>query len=343
MSWASENRWWRERARERWAPSRPEPLLVRAWLDAPVAYDGYDPLTLEGALQCAVVARETGRTPDDVFSDCPLGADLADTDIQVPIVDTVVGDIPIAHASIGWFSPDAIETKRQNWKRADAEHYNRPVVKISQADTKTQMVAKATVTALHVDFYVEGDREKLRDLLLDVPTLGASRAGGLGMVLGWEVVPVPMRWWWYGPGRRLMRSLPLDAIGDARGFTAREATLRAPYWHPRTRRWCGVPEQRIGEPMGEARGRFFITGHAVRRFRERIPGRRKLGYSAALAELVSLAEAAHYVRTESDGTELWRGPSPTRVRLIVSRQIAGLPQVLTVRPAWDGLMPAAAP
>lgn len=263
MSWAEANSEWISRARARWSPEHPEPLLVRAWLAAEVAYDGFDPLTIEGALQVAVCIRETGRPPDDVYSGCPVSAPLDATDIQIPIVDTVVGGIPIAHASVGWFAPDAVATKRQNWKRADAENYNQPIVKVSEAGTKTQMVLKATVTTTHVDFYVEGERAKLLDLLGDVAALGAGRSGGIGAVHGWEAIPVPVCWWWLGPGERLMRTLPASTHGDARGCDIREATLRAPYWHPRTRRTCGVPIQRLGEPLGEIAGDFFVTGHAA--------------------------------------------------------------------------------
>lgn len=338
MSWASENRPWLDRARRVWSPDTTEPLLLRAWLAAPVAYDGYDAITIDGALQSAVCLRETGRLPDDVYSECPLSASLEETDIQIPITDSVMSGIPIAHVSIGWFSPDATATKRQNWKRARAENYARDVVKTSEASTKTQMVLKQTVAAMHLDFYAQGDRAKLSELLTDVSHLGAGRSGGLGDLLGWEVLPAPGAWWFEGPDRRLMRSLPADRdAAGATGYDERIATLRAPYWHQRTRRLCHVPVQRLGETLavGEVTGRFFVTPHAVERYRERIPGKRGLSYEQALGELIRLLDRAHRVRVDDNGTELWRVGNPTRLRFRVQPSSLGLPQVLTVMMPFD--------
>lgn len=335
MTWADDNRRWRESA-SRWAPDAPESLLVRAWLASPVACDGYDPLTIEGPLQSAVCLRETGRLPDDVYAACPISAALTDTDIQIPIVDTERDGVPIAHASAGWFAPGAIATKRQSWKRANAEEYGKPIVKVSEAANKTQMILKATITSLHIDFYVQGDRAKLTDLLRDVPHLGAGRSGGLGQIEGWEVLSSPANWWWFGPGRRLMRALPSGLTATANLFDEREATLRAPYWHPRTRQPCGVPIQQLGEPLGQAAGEFFITGHAIRRFRERVPGASRLSYEQALTEMIQQMKRAHYVKSIAGGLDLWRGPKPHRLRLRVAPGSAGLlPQVVTVLRGCD--------
>jgi hypothetical protein len=251
MTWAEENRAWLEAADLHWSPRRVAALLLRAWLDAPVACDLYDWVTIEGALQAAVCLRETGRAPDDVFAGCPPDASVAETDIRIPIADTVVGENqPVALASIGWFSPDAIATNRQSWKRADPELYGSDRVKISMAEAKTQMVLKATVTASHLDFYVAGDRALLEDLLRDACVLGAGRGGGLGAVRGWEVLP-GQPWWWIGPSCRLMRTLPERTaveMGAAR-FESRVATIRAPYWHRRTRCEAAVPVQVLGEQL----------------------------------------------------------------------------------------------
>ena len=250
MSWDSDNRWWLDAARKRWSPVSPEPLVLRAWLDAPVACDGYDPLTIEGALQHAVCMRETGRLPDDVYEGCPLNASLESTDIAIPIVDTVVDGLSIANVSIGWFAVDAISTRRQGWKRARADNYGRDLVRLSSAENKTQEVSRATMTASYTEFFANADRSKIEDLLRDIDALGASRSGGLGGVHGWEVLSCSVKAWFVGPGGRLMRALPLtDATNRATWADVREATLRAPYWHPRTRRTCMVPIQRIGEPL----------------------------------------------------------------------------------------------
>lgn len=335
MTWADENRAWREQARMLWRPEVPEPLLIRSWLSAPIAYDGYDPVTLEGSLQSVVCMRETGRLPDDVFEGCPLSAALEDVDIQIPIVDTWIDGIPVANVSIGWFSPDAIATKRQSWKRARADRYQADKIKTSEAGTKTQMVLKATVSATHVDFFALADRERIESLLRDVSHLGAGRSGGLGLVHGWEVMPAPGQWWFQGPGGRLMRALPAGFASVAARSERRQATLRAPYWHPRTRALCDVPVQQLGEPLTGASGAFFVTPHAVDRYRERVPGKRRLSYEQALSELVDLLRGAKFVSIREDGTELWRVGKPTRLRFRVGRSGPGLPQVMSVMMPFD--------
>jgi hypothetical protein len=248
MPWASENRAWRLRAEEHWSPRIPEPILIRAWLAAPVAWDCYDPLTIEGALQFAVVLRETGRMPDDVFSDCPLDLGVADTDIQIPIADSKdICDIPIAMVSCGWFSPDAVPDVRWRRRRVRGEQYGQAVVNTASGDTKAEQRPIPVVVANHVDFYAMGDCEMLRELARDCGTLGAARSGGLGQVQGFEVEPTDRVWWRSGPDRQLMRTIPWNDGEPPDASDVREATLRAPYWHHRTRRMCAVPVQRLGE------------------------------------------------------------------------------------------------
>lgn len=246
MTWAAENRAWRERAAKHWAPRASEPLRLRAWLGAPVTWDGYDPLTVEGAIQYLVIALETGRIPDDVYYGCPVTAPLQDTDVQIPIVDTdSFGTIPIALASCGIFSPGAVASVRWRRTRPRADYYGVDRVKVSTADMKAHNIPAATVIARYLDFYVVGDRELLKRLLRDVTELGSRRGGGLGRIHGWEVTE-HADWSLYGPGGQLMRTLPRSAGEEMVGADLRECTLRAPYWHPRTRGLGWVPTQRLG-------------------------------------------------------------------------------------------------
>ena len=77
-----------------------------------------------------------------------------------------------------------------------------------------------------------------------------------------------------------------------------------------------------------ARGRWFITPHAVRRYVERCrPG---LSYERALGELVEASEAAKLVREIEPGILLYVGPKPHRWRYRVATGGTGLPQLLTV-------------
>jgi hypothetical protein len=80
---------------------------------------------------------------------------------------------------------------------------------------------------------------------------------------------------------------------------------------------------------------LFITPHAVARYIERV--RPRLAYDEALRELVEIAKGAHAVKLLPTGLWLWRGPRPLRLRLYVGGREQGLPQLVTVLTAHDGM------
>lgn len=81
-------------------------------------------------------------------------------------------------------------------------------------------------------------------------------------------------------------------------------------------------------------GPWFVTPHAVQRYRDRV---HDVSHEEALGALVDIAARAHYVRDLPSGMELWRGPRPLRLRLRVARSTAPgeLPQLLTVLAGCD--------
>lgn len=82
-------------------------------------------------------------------------------------------------------------------------------------------------------------------------------------------------------------------------------------------------------------GPLFITPHAILRYIERI--RPEIDRDRALTELIAIAEGAHPVKEIEPGLWLWRGPKPRRLRLRVSTIGPGLPQLVTVLTAHDGM------
>jgi hypothetical protein len=82
-----------------------------------------------------------------------------------------------------------------------------------------------------------------------------------------------------------------------------------------------------------ASGNWFITPHAVERYRERVAPR--MAYEMALWCLVQLSMQAHRVRDKAPGIEMWRGPKPERLRFLVATGNSGLPQLLTVLKGHD--------
>lgn len=81
-------------------------------------------------------------------------------------------------------------------------------------------------------------------------------------------------------------------------------------------------------------GPWFITPHAVQRYIERC--RPRASYEEALHELVELSRGAVRKKTLESGAELWRGPKPLRLRMVVDRGNGGAPQLVTVRPLYRG-------
>lgn len=251
MAWVDPNREWLEAARKHWVPRTSEPLTLRAWLGSPVVWDAYDGITLEGALQFAVVVLETGRMPDDVF----YGIEPETfADIRIPIADVEIGGFPIALASWGIPAPGAIETKRHRRKRARVDVLPTPggrgTVVTGGGEFKALDIPTPTVTAYWLDFHVVGDRKLLANLLPLACCLGRSRSAGLGEVMGWEVLPGSLESPLADRGTPL-RTIPTtaaSAYADYRSGTydLREATTRAPYWHRRSRTLCVVPQIQLG-------------------------------------------------------------------------------------------------
>lgn len=81
-------------------------------------------------------------------------------------------------------------------------------------------------------------------------------------------------------------------------------------------------------------GRWFVTPHAVQRYRERIDP--LATYDDALAYLIAASERAHPVKEIQPGLWLWRGPKPRELRYRVSVREPGLPQLVTVLTPFDG-------
>lgn len=85
------------------------------------------------------------------------------------------------------------------------------------------------------------------------------------------------------------------------------------------------------------RGNWFVTPHAVHRYRERFaPG---LDYDEALEILIMLSENVRYIKTfdygDRKGLELWRGPRPRKFRFWVGRSEEGYPQLVTIMGGHD--------
>lgn len=86
-------------------------------------------------------------------------------------------------------------------------------------------------------------------------------------------------------------------------------------------------------PSG-AQGRWFVTPHAIDRFRQRTR-QSHLTYEQALGAIIDESTRSHKVKDLDGGAQLWRGPKPRRLRYVVVDDGVGLPVLATVLFSFD--------
>lgn len=250
-AWLAQSAGWRSSAAAHWTArgEAAQPIRVRAWLGAPVAWDGYTPVCLEGALQYAVIVLEARQAPDEAYAG--IGAGWCPP--PIPIAETTVVDDEgrpwrIARCSVAQPAPLAHETKRIRRKRTRADALSGDaIVNTAGGWPKALNIPIPTLTTPWLDFYAMADVERLRALLADTPGLARDAKRGLGTVVGWEVDIIEADW----SIRRnavLMRVLPRCGAGeldvanfDPCTYDVRESGTYAPYWHKASRTTCIVP------------------------------------------------------------------------------------------------------
>ena len=87
-----------------------------------------------------------------------------------------------------------------------------------------------------------------------------------------------------------------------------------------------------------ASGPWYLSARAVREYGRlaRLDTSTDDGFDRAAMSLQEYVAQAHHVRDQDNGLQLWRGPRPLRLRLLVStarRREGPLPQLVTVLPA----------
>lgn len=81
------------------------------------------------------------------------------------------------------------------------------------------------------------------------------------------------------------------------------------------------------------RGDWFVTPHAVQRFRERFA--HEMTYEQAWEFLIAQSKTARYVKEWKPGVFLFRGPRPKRLRYWVGFEEGRQPQLITVMGGHD--------
>lgn len=92
--------------------------------------------------------------------------------------------------------------------------------------------------ALHISWYVVGDRDAIVELLDHGSHIGKKVAQGNGRIIRWNVEPWADDWSVYGADGRLMRAIPA-ADGVLHG-------IRPSYWLPGNQTLCRLPGDHNG-------------------------------------------------------------------------------------------------
>lgn len=304
-----------------------------------------------------------------------------DEHLSLPLSRSYGDIVPggVWHASASVLDTELTRTTRQ-YKRFDTANTDvlhgikKRKVEMNMGYYKAGMTTLAYAPANEVLFFFHGHEGEVRRLLENVTNLGKNRASGYGEVRGVIVEEISDDRSLYSDGV-VMRPIPYECVPGATIDQCAQLTYGLPAWDHSRAVPCIPPgtviesmaptappdevdfyaeADRLGEVSEErtaARGRWFITPHAVERYIERVePG---LTYEQALGRLIDLSNAARHVKTyprQPDspsekyrhGYELWRGPRPMRLRCWVAQpdkaEITGhpaLPALITVL-AGDG-------
>jgi hypothetical protein len=98
--------------------------------------------------------------------------------------------------------------------------------------------------ALAIEWYATGNAEAVLATLRQVPSIGKRRASGYGEVSRWEVEPGELDGL-VGYADDPLRPIPTTRWALGGDWIPVEAAWKAPYWDPRNRTRCFVPEMNL--------------------------------------------------------------------------------------------------
>lgn len=90
-------------------------------------------------------------------------------------------------------------------------------------------------------FWAVGHVDEVQALLDAIPAVGKKASMGWGIVRDWLVEPCEEDYSTFHPVYGLMRPMPVEQMGDIKGYPIMEYAVKPPYWKPCNRRLCYVP------------------------------------------------------------------------------------------------------
>ena len=216
-----------------------EPLRVRATLRTQVVSDQY--LPLDAVLYYHAVRREFGEQDVSIPG---RGVEVEYGKIVLPLLKKNVKQRDWYYcASFAQWPAETREATQHYAKRFDGQHsdlvnFQGKVGRVltERGQFKNLFNKLYYRHALHVDWYVNGDRAELEALLRFCTHLGKKTSQGWGRVIRWEVEPMADDWSCKLPDGNLARALPLqnNKTGVLYG-------VRPSYWLPKHQFQCVMP------------------------------------------------------------------------------------------------------
>lgn len=214
-----------------------KPLRIRAWLQIGIISDQF--LPLDGVIYAHYVREKMG--PRNIT--LPLENTVPEgQQIQLPFRKANIKNPEWFYkCSFAQWPAETIEDQQTFSKRFDLKwsglvDFGKKKAKVDnqRGHYKSYHVKVYYRHANYVEWFADGDKDELEQILRFCTHLGKKSSQGWGAVLRWEVTEWPEDWSVRGEGNKLMRAVPTHGKGFLYG-------LRPSYWLPKHQFNCILP------------------------------------------------------------------------------------------------------
>lgn len=214
-----------------------QPLKITAYPRVGIEADAY--LPIDGVFYALAMRREYGPEMLTVS-----GQATAADPMPLPLERRGTGDAWYYAASFAQWGPHvdyrSFWVKRYDRGPDDLIDFGGRVGRVHTESGRYKNYHTSTYLrhALHLSWYVVGDRTAIVELLDHAGHIGKKVSQGNGRIARWDIEPWPEDWSVYGAGGRLMRAIPADD-GVLHG-------IRPSYWLPSNQTLCRLPGDHNG-------------------------------------------------------------------------------------------------
>lgn len=125
-------------------------------------------------------------------------------------------------------------------RKADGSIHKR-IGRLRRRDFGAVMNSYDCITCKTIEWFVEGDANKIWQLVESVSFIGKRRANGYGEVSDWDIFDADINGL-VGLNDEPLRPIPIDLFNGDPNSLKVDAAWRPAYWHPANRAICYAPE-----------------------------------------------------------------------------------------------------